>query len=172
MPDAVVVAVDNCDENVIVSLDAVTTPLECGFMVTRTWNAVDNCGNSVSATQITTFVDNVNPGLEAQVAAAITVECDQALPQQAPSFNDNCDQDLTITYQQDSIGVGACNYDLIRTCTATDNCGNAYSTSHTIHVVDTTLPVFHLSLIPLLPLRPSFPRLTTRSLYSEPPLPH
>ena len=141
MPDAVVVAVDNCDDNAIVSLDAVTTPLPCGFMVTRTWNATDNCGNVVSATQITTFVDDVNPSLEAEVVAEITVQCDQALPQQTPSFLDNCDDELAVTYNQDSISVNGCNYDLIRTWTATDNCGNAFSTSQTIHVVDTTLPV-------------------------------
>jgi large repetitive protein len=141
MPQAVVIAVDNCDANVIVSLEAITTPLTCGFMVTRTWTASDRCGNDVTATQITTFVDNINPSVLIEVPAEVTIECNQTLPQQAPVFADNCDSELQVTFTQDSISINGCNYDLVRTWTVHDDCSNTFSASQTIHVVDSTLPV-------------------------------
>ncbi|MEL7021974.1 MAG: HYR domain-containing protein, partial [Bacteroidota bacterium] len=49
-----VTATDNCDNNVVITFDEVTG----SDVVTRTWTAVDNCGNIVEATQTITLIDD------------------------------------------------------------------------------------------------------------------
>ena len=58
------------------------------------------------------------------------------------SASDNCGT-VTVTASADTIAGNATgNYTLIRTFTATDDCGNASSATQTITVVDTTAPEF------------------------------
>ena len=59
---------------------------------------------------------------------------------------DNCDDDVDITYDGEEIVPGDCegSYTIIRTWTATDHCLNSVSQSQTITVIDTTPPVFHI----------------------------
>ena len=55
---------------------------------------------------------------------------------------DNCDDDVPVAYSEKRTD-GTCpdRYTLVRTWTATDDCGNSASVSQTITVVDTTAPV-------------------------------
>ena len=108
----------------------------------RTWTATDNCGNSVSQTQVITVQDTTDPVLEG-VPANVTVECDAIpAPSTAPFGDDNCDDDVEVTFEEVRIdGNCADNYTLERTWTVTDNCGNSTSGTQTITVQDTTDPV-------------------------------
>jgi hypothetical protein len=58
----VVMATDNCDTNVIVSVSSVTNG-SCPAIVIHTWSATDFCGNSVSASQTNTVNDTMAPVL-------------------------------------------------------------------------------------------------------------
>ena len=54
--------------------------------------------------------------------------------------SDNC-SDVSITVESETIaGDAAGNYTIVRTFTATDDCGNSTSASQTITVEDTTAP--------------------------------
>ena len=81
-----VTATDNCDPTVPVTFTEVTTTVVdgCGT-ITRTWTATDACGNTATATQTITVVDNTPPVL-AGVPADATVQCD-AIP---AATNCNC----------------------------------------------------------------------------------
>ncbi len=75
------------------------------------------------------------------VPADITVSCDDTYSfGPDPTFSDTCGAMLTI--QDDSI-PGNCTqeFQLIRTWTAMNDCGNSVDTSQTINVVDNTAPV-------------------------------
>ncbi|MEM1320597.1 MAG: PA14 domain-containing protein, partial [Bacteroidota bacterium] len=54
---------------------------------------------------------------------------------------DDCDETVNVSFSEVQNGSG-CNYDILRTWTATDNCGNISSASQIITVQDDTPPVF------------------------------
>jgi hypothetical protein len=60
----------------------------------------------------------------ANIPQDITVECDDIPAPQTPTATDNCDTDVDIQLDETTLG-GACpeEYVLIRTWTATDDCG-------------------------------------------------
>ncbi|MBI1226568.1 MAG: T9SS type A sorting domain-containing protein [Bacteroidetes bacterium] len=127
------VAFDNCGATFLDYMDSNETG-DCttGFHFTRTWTATDACGNS------TDFVQDVttNPDTTAPVFIFVPYDqffdCDDTISFPDPIAFDNCG-DVTITYTDSIIGTGDCHfvdsieygYDIIRTWTATDECGNS-----------------------------------------------
>ena len=73
----------------------------------------------------------------------MNVSCSADISVVMPAATDNCDQDLTFTYN-DEIVDGPCGetYDIIRTYIVTDDFGQADTVSHVIHVVDQQAPIF------------------------------
>jgi large repetitive protein len=141
MSNTNVYAEDNCDDNVIVALQATTVNNDCGSVFTRTWSAQDACGNQVSATQVITIVDTTAPVIAAPIPAEITIECSDVRPDMAPAFEDACDNDLVIVYNEEEININECGLDIVKTWSATDNCDNTTSVQQIIHIRDTTAPV-------------------------------
>ncbi|MBK7174158.1 MAG: choice-of-anchor L domain-containing protein [Bacteroidales bacterium] len=142
----IVTATDNCDTEVTITFEGETqTPGACpdAYTITRTWKAVDNCGNEATASQIITVQDVTDPVLT--VPEDITVECDAipALGTAVVTATDNCDSDVTITFEGETQTPGACPdaYTLTRTWKAVDNCGNEATASQIITVQDVTDPV-------------------------------
>ncbi|MFN0030853.1 MAG: T9SS type A sorting domain-containing protein [Flavobacteriales bacterium] len=142
LEDSVVEAIDNCDSDVQVTLEATTEPLECGYLFIRTWSATDNCGNTATATQNIivsdedfpewTFIpDNVN------LACGEGVSIDD-LP--LAEAYDEC-TDVTVTYEDEILG-GNCGDGLLRTFTAMDGCGNTITATQLISFDDDEAPVF------------------------------
>src|SRR5207249_645206 len=76
------------------------------------------------------------------VPGPTTVQCPATPSFTTPTTTDACDASPTLTFA-DVTTAGSCpqNYDVKRTWTATDHCGNSSTASQTIHVVDTTAPV-------------------------------
>jgi hypothetical protein len=140
-PEAVVNATDNCTEDLVVSLSATTDMNDCGWVFTRTWSVTDDCGNTTTGTQVINFVDTTDPIVTQGVPAELTIECDQPEPMYMPEFADNCDDTLSLTAISGINNVNACGYDIERSWTATDDCGNSTTVSQIIHVRDTTDPV-------------------------------
>ncbi|WP_306644043.1 HYR-like domain-containing protein [Sanyastnella coralliicola] len=141
IPDApVVTAVDNCyDGEMTVTFDESIVPQTCGYLIVRTWTVEDNCWNYATESQVITVVDTEAP-VVLTTPADETIECDEALPTGMPTFEDACDDELSVEMTEMTEDL-ACGYQLIRTWTATDDCGNAVSTSQSIFVVDTVDPV-------------------------------
>ncbi len=54
---------DNCDDDLTIVYDSTITYLNCGYTITRTWTAYDDCENSVSTNQVVTIVDTEAPTL-------------------------------------------------------------------------------------------------------------
>jgi len=112
------------------------------FVVTRTWSATDNCGNTTSATQTITVQDNIAPILSA-TPADLSLNCVSAIPA-APTITatDNCDTNVPVLFFQAYTGNPlGCNYQLLRTWAAADDCGNVTAWTQTITVNDTIAPV-------------------------------
>jgi len=136
-------ASDNCDAAPSIAFNDVTTPGTCAgaYSVTRTWIATDNCDNeSEPVSQTITVVDTTDPVL-AGIPADATVECD-AIPAAATvTATDNCATNVAVAFSESTI-TGSCanGYTIVRTWTATDDCGNDVTASQTITVQDTTAP--------------------------------
>jgi hypothetical protein len=138
-------ATDNCDASVAVSyLGQVSTPGACpqSYMLTRKWEASDNCGNKDTCTQIITVQDTTPPSF-VDCPADITVECNAIPTAVSPSATDNCGA-VTVTYLGEVSTPGACpnSYTLTRKWEAADECGNADTCTQVITVEDTTAPSF------------------------------
>jgi len=134
---------DACDDSPTVTFIDVTTPGTCpqSYSVTRTWTATDLCGNAASCSQTITVVDTTPPTIFCPGDEDI-VQCPQTPVFEPPFVHDACDPSPTVTFTETTT-PGPCpqHYDVTRTWTATDHCGNSASCSETITVVDTTAPI-------------------------------
>ncbi|MDZ4822535.1 MAG: hypothetical protein SH856_03665, partial [Flavobacteriales bacterium] len=140
--DALVWATDNCDNDVLISLNAVTIPQDCGYLFIRTWTAIDNCNNTSSASQTVTVVDYTNPVLH-NIPDDYFGECAEVPEVPADIYaTDNCDTDVTIAFTTSTLEFSGCHFQITRTWTATDDCGNSVSDSQIILVHDDTPPGF------------------------------
>jgi len=148
IPDAAdVTASDNCDTDVPVVFDEKRTGSGCPgdpLIITRTWTATDDCGNSDSCTQVITVVDESAP--EIACPGDVTVECRDDVP--GPDItkvtaSDNCSE-VTVSWEGDTDNGGSgCESDplvITRTYKAVDACGNSATCTQTITVKDTTAP--------------------------------
>jgi hypothetical protein len=157
-------ATDNCGISPQVTYSDVFLVGDCemGSTITRTWQAMDECGNSATCVQVITILDNtgpvitiVNPLLAAN-GETTYVQCYGQDPDWArPLFDENsveaedlCGDDVTITYSQVLESEGDCEEDgyIVRyrlTWTATDICGNSSSVFVFYELVDTIAPVIH-----------------------------
>ncbi|SDH04285.1 gliding motility-associated C-terminal domain-containing protein [Chitinophaga filiformis] len=145
---ATITATDNCTVSVAVKVsekkEFLSSVCTSNYRLTRTWTAMDNCGNTATMQQVITVQDTTRPVFTVIPPADTTVSCD-AVP--APPTNlkatDNCSA-VKISYTQTRETIaGACasNYRLIRIWTAKDQCNNTATIQQVITVTDTTKPV-------------------------------
>ncbi|MRG44417.1 T9SS type B sorting domain-containing protein [Chitinophaga sp. SYP-B3965] len=142
-------ATDNCSAaaNVTVTMAETRINGSCtnNYQLIRTWTATDECGNDTTITQTLTVMDRTKPVFTSAIPADTTVNCDRIPVPPVLTANDKCSATVTITFNEQNITIpGACvnNYRLLRTWTATDECGNYTTVMQVVTVVDTTRPVF------------------------------
>src|SRR6202008_1449207 len=137
------IASDACNSATVQQVGGdVTSGNSCVKPVTRTWNAVDACGNTSSTVSQTITVTDTTPPVIGAAGANATIECTGTPVFTAPTASDACN---TATVQQvggDVTSGNSCIKTITRTWNAVDACGNTSSTvSQTITVQDTTPPV-------------------------------
>lgn len=135
---------DNCEAPVTVSFRDDVAPGACEdeVIITRTWTAVDKCGNESSCTQTIHVVDSTPPVVTCP--PDVTIECDEPVGPSNTGMattEDNCDPDPSLSYS-DEIIPGDCedNFVIVRTWTSVDRCGNVGTCEQHITVQDTTPP--------------------------------
>lgn len=142
-------ASDGCDANCTITTGMPTDNTSglnpCGLgTVIRTWSVSDCAGNTTTASQAITLVDNTPPTINAPSPAPVTVGCG-ALPPALPlPASDACDAGVTTTGPpvDNTSGLNACGVGLIqRTWTVTDCSGNTTSVSQAITLQDNVPPV-------------------------------
>lgn len=113
----------------------------CEIVLTRTYKAVNACGNMATCAQLITVRDTLAPVLTC--ASNRVVECGAAWSFDAPSATDNClGTNVTIAIVNTVTNALCGNtFSATRTWEAVDACTNSARCSQTITVVDTTPPM-------------------------------
>jgi len=143
---ATVTATDNCGSAILVVTSTDTYEVgncENYYTITRTWTSTDAAGNTGSAHQ-SIHVQDTKPPVLNGVPADVTVECNNVPYPPTVTATDDCDEYPSVKYEETKTN-GDCknSYLLIRTWTATDECGNEATGSQTVTVQDTTPPVLN-----------------------------
>ena len=137
-------ATDLCDSEVSISVNDVTTPGACtgNYTITRTYTAVDDCGNETPHIQTITVQDTTAPEATAQ---DITVQLDASGnvsitgAQLDNGSTDNCG---TLTFSVDINSFDCTNIGANTVVfTAQDDCGLSSTASATVTVEDNVNPV-------------------------------
>ena len=110
-------------------------------VLTRTWQATDECGNVATCNQTITIRDTTDPNLHS-LPSDMTIECGNTVPgPPAVTASDNCDPTPNLVYTQNQEALACPNlYRLVRTWTATDDCGNSVTAVRYVYVQDTLAP--------------------------------
>src|SRR6185436_9373907 len=102
--------------------------------------ATDDSGNFVTTAQTITVEDSAAPTVASSPADA-TIECPATPAFGTPTFSDACDNNLTITFADETLAVSGKEVSKTkRTWTATDAHNNAATCSQTITVTDNAAP--------------------------------
>jgi uncharacterized repeat protein (TIGR01451 family) len=124
---------------VIVSVvSTVTNSASCGagFVATRTWSAVDACGNSNQCAQTVTAADRTAPTITC--ASNKTVEAGSVWDFDEPVVSDL--SSFTVTVVSTVRTPMWCVSQAVRTWAVVDACGNSNGCSQIVMLVDTTGP--------------------------------
>lgn len=154
---------DDCSDidNISIELATVNEISETcanNYTIIRTWTITDLCNNQATATQIITIVDTTAPVANPEtVPANVTINCDEEIPvatESSVEFTDNCSE-FTVEFravstQVEDINAAAhYNYNVTRTWTATDACGNVSNIqTQVVTVEDVTAPVVVPATVP------------------------
>ncbi len=148
-------AQDNCDPEVSISeVNEVRTDGDCpyNYILTRSWTATDDCGNSVTETQTITVQDTTAPTFKkpGDIEVFTDEECEYNASPEVTGFPteiaDNCSSAIVPTYE-DNILPGECtgSYIIERTWSLVDECNNAAEPQvQIITVSDNIAPEFNL----------------------------
>jgi hypothetical protein len=120
---------------ITLSFNDINNGLGCtGGNITRTYSAIDGCGNVSTFTQTISFTDSTPP-IFTYVPADITTTCDSELTDLgSATASDNCSQ---VNISIDIVLVGGpcpAAYEVHRTFTSFDDCGNTSSALQIIYI--------------------------------------
>jgi hypothetical protein len=137
-------ATDACGAPMITSSLGAITSNGCVREQTRTYTATDGCGNTVTCTQVFTWIEDVTSPVFAFCPPGTDLGCNPAgVPAPgAATATDECGAPM-ITSSLGAITSNGCLREQTRMYTATDGCGNtATCTQVFAWTVDVTPPVF------------------------------
>jgi hypothetical protein len=139
VPSFVVEFADNCDDSLTIQGISGIALNGCEKLISRSWIATDDCGNSISRGQLVYILDTIAPTVVYVDSAEIWVQCFDDVPEFVVEFADNCDDSLTIQGIS-GIAQNGCKQIISRAWIATNDCGNSTSQGQVVHILDTINP--------------------------------
>jgi len=136
-------ATDLCDANPTITHSDATVPGACPNLriISRTWMAVDACGNSTVCVQTITVQDTTRPLIVCP--NDITVQCNEGIDTTVtgvPVLTDNCDAMLAANYIDNPLPPNGCTQIILRNWLTADDCNNAAACAQVITVTDSQPP--------------------------------
>ncbi|MBK8966930.1 MAG: HYR domain-containing protein [Lewinellaceae bacterium] len=142
-------AIDNCGGPVSIEyLGEISEPTPCpqGQLITRSWEAEDECGNTSICKQIIEVQDTTRPTIICP--GDVTVQCNESTdPDEnpnmgVPTVSDNCDMDLATSYTETNLGGDDCTQTVLRNWITSDDCNIAAACIQVITITDSEAPVW------------------------------
>ena len=134
-------ATEECSSMTISYSNAITPDCGSTYTITRTWLAVDACGNSARCEQTITVQDTTAPVITCPADVTLDCPADTSVTNTGlATATDNCSS-IAITYSNAVTPDCGNTYTITRTWLAVDACGNSARCAQTITVQDTTAPV-------------------------------
>src|SRR5437764_1391513 len=133
---------DTCSSSSIV-LDSDSSTAGCGgsYTRTKTWHAIDACGNTSGQVHQTIMVEDNTPPMIGGQGDNGTVECPATPVFTDPTSSDTCSSSSIVLDSDSSTAGCGGSYTRTKTWHAIDACGNTSGTVHqTIMVEDNTAP--------------------------------
>ncbi|MDZ4752108.1 MAG: hypothetical protein SGI87_10865, partial [Flavobacteriales bacterium] len=135
-----VTAYDECGDVLSIEFTEVDSGSGCEAGITRTWTAIDNCGN-MSVASYTIYIDNQAPIFEI-VPGVLEISCADWGPLYYPTAADSCDVDVDVELLTFYPLSGECNNWWQATFIAFDDCGNSDTLSVLLDLYDNVGPLF------------------------------
>jgi len=139
--------IDYCNEFTITYQDVLIS----GNNIIRNYTATDACGNSTTFEQVINVIitdpcgglysDNVPPFFYTESFLDFNYECGSQIDTIQPIAFDNVDEVLNYSFSDSILSNNPCDYNIQRTWTVSDNCGNYSNLTQNITISDTTTPV-------------------------------
>ncbi len=124
------IVTDNCSGVYMTSEEIVVDSISpCNYSKVKIWTAFDQCGNGNSISQTITVEDNIPPVISGQIEVEMLE--DSNIDTIMVSVNDNCSE-VDITYTDLEVSGN----NIIRTYTATDQCGNFSTFEQIIDILE------------------------------------
>jgi len=137
------IANDNCSEFSLNYTDSGLNGNSCEGVITRTWTATDECGNSSTFNQFITIVDTQAPVVN-EYDNTIDMPCD-AVSNEIMISAEDCNE-VIITFEDQYVS-GGCAGKIIRTYSVSDACGNVTTglIQQIITLIDVTAPTVEVA---------------------------
>ncbi len=155
VPPVPEVTITDCDTSAMLTFTETSTQLfdgscsEYAYDIERTWAAVDRCGNTNIIRRRYEVRDTEPPNFTRPFNAQLTCledPYDLDLTGRPSALSDDCSptESLEVTFTDEIIGAGACqnSFNVQRTWTVTDLCGNSRVRVQQIRVRDNLPPTF------------------------------
>ena len=141
---------DNCS-NVVVSLFSSPVGNDCGWSIIHIYTVSDECDNLLGDFKVYYSGEDLTAPVLNNVPGDLNLECGvDPIPDPANvTATDYCDPAVEVDFSERRVN-GDCegNYDIIRTWSATDACGNPVTATQTIRVRDNEAPVLITGVLP------------------------
>jgi gliding motility-associated-like protein len=143
---------DNCDANVVVTFSNTLIANNCAGNSIRlgTWTATDDCGNTKTATKTYVIRDTIAPNF-VNFPNDLTLSCGMTIPMAVIGTDvtaldicgtlDNITMASQSTKSNDPSVCGFYQYQIFRTYTALDLCGNSRKRTQVITITDNQAPI-------------------------------
>ena len=128
---------DNCDTGLDATYADAIAAGDCAneSVITRTWSLTDGCDNTTTRVQTINVVDTTAPTLVTPFDENVTAACDDVPEVPNLVFQDSCSTNISVVFNENSTQLNDFeDYDIIRTWTVTDECGNQDIFTQTIMI--------------------------------------
>jgi hypothetical protein len=139
-------ATDACGVPTVSSSDGSVTSDGCSRSQTRTWTAIDFCGNTSTASRTVTWTTDLTPPVLTTGGTGTSLGCNPSAGDINGALGTATATDAcgvpTVSSSDGSVTSDGCSRSQTRTWTARDFCGNTSTASRTVNwIVDLTPPV-------------------------------